>query len=129
VTSIKSTEDISDVQAAYEFAHRGNSINADPFHLSFISAVNCDYEFTQQAKQIAKISSIDIPPINNFYLQSSFRYHCSRFKLLVHWHEASSLYIRCYSTTVLKICFITTKPRIPERQNVLQKIPESSVYS
>jgi hypothetical protein len=28
--------------------------------------VHCDYESPQQAKQIAIISSIDVPPINNF---------------------------------------------------------------
>jgi hypothetical protein len=28
--------------------------------------VYCDHEFTQQAKQIAMISSIDVPPMKNF---------------------------------------------------------------
>jgi hypothetical protein len=66
VTSRDVTQDISDIHAVYELANRENLINSDSFHLSYISAVYCDYEFTQQAKQIAMISSIVVPPIKNF---------------------------------------------------------------
>ena len=55
-----------DLQAAYELGDRENLINFDSFYLSYISTVNGDYEFKLQAKPIARISSIDVPPIKNF---------------------------------------------------------------
>jgi hypothetical protein len=60
VISGEVNQDISDFQAAYKLSNSKNLI------LSYISAAYCDYEFTQQAKQIAIISSIDVPPTKTF---------------------------------------------------------------
>jgi hypothetical protein len=65
-TSREVNQDISDIQAVYELANRENLINTDSFHLSYTSAAYYNYEYKQQAKQIAMISSIDVPPIKNF---------------------------------------------------------------